>query len=327
MKMKRNNPLIHVQPCHRVALLTHMHPDGDAYGSLLGMKHLLSQRAYQVDAYAEADPASKFAFLPGFAELKTTVNAAEIIYDICIVLDCGNAERTGDFQLLLKRAHRIINIDHHISNTFFGHVQYIIPAASSTSEMITQLAQDFNILLQPEEATCLLTGIVMDTGSFLYENTSAATHQAAAHLLDAGANHDLIRFHLFQNRPLQNVRFLGYLIEHMELLMDKQAVLLTVSDALLAQYEVAYEDLDEFISYVRDISGIELAVILKEINGDEVKISFRSKSWLDVNKLAAGLNGGGHERAAGAVFNGSLAHARRQLLPLIEACFTGGSCV
>lgn len=325
MKMKQNNPLNHLQSVHRVALVTHVHPDGDAYGSLLGMKHFLSQRVHQVDAYAEADPASKFAFLPGFAELKTTVNPAEIIYDICFVLDCGNAERTGDFQLLLKQARRIINIDHHISNTLFGHFQYIKPAASSTSEMITQLVQDLHIPLQPDCATCLLTGIVMDTGSFLYENTSAATHQAAAHLLDAGANHDLIRFHLFQNRPLQNVRFLGYLIEHMELLMDKQAVLLTVSDDLLAHYEVAYEDLDEFISYVRDISGIELAVILKELNGDEVKISFRSKSWLDVNKLAAGLNGGGHERAAGAVYNGTLDHARRQLLPLIEAYFAGGS--
>jgi bifunctional oligoribonuclease and PAP phosphatase NrnA len=327
MKMIQNNPLVQLQPGHRVALVTHVHPDGDAYGSLLGMKHLLLQHVHHVDAYAEADPASKFSFLPGFKELKTTFNPAEVIYDVCISLDCGNAERTGVFQLLLEKAHRIINIDHHISNTFFGHVQCIIPAASSTSEIITQLAQDLQIPLKAESATCLLTGIVMDTGSFLYENTSAATHQAAAHLLDAGANHDLIRFHLFQNRPLQNVRFLGYLIEHMELLMDKQVVLLTVSDDLLAHYEVAYEDLDEFISYVRDTSGIELAVILKELNGDEVKISFRSKSWLDVNELAAGLNGGGHERAAGAVLNGTLDHARRQLLPLIEACFTGGSSV
>jgi len=134
----------------------------------------------------------------------------------------------------------------------------------------------------------------------------------------------MIRFHMFQNRPSQNVKFLGYLINHMEIMMDGQVVLLTVSKQLLMEFGVAYEDLDEYISYVRDIAGIELAVILKEINKNEVKISFRSKSWLNVNELAAQLNGGGHERAAGAIYQGSLEDTHEVLMPFIQQSLHGG---
>lgn len=325
--MKQNNPLKLVKSEHRVALVTHVHPDGDAYGSILGLKHILSEKALLVDAFADRDTHSKYSFLPSFSELKGEDRIGDIEYDLCFVLDCGNKERVKGFSSLLTSSKMVVNIDHHVSNTGFGQIDWVDSSASSTSEILTDLASDVNGTVNAEAATCLLTGIIMDTGSFLYDSTTKNTHIATAFLLEQGADHATIRYHLFQNRPLQNVKFLGYLIDNMELISNNQVVLLTVSDELLNSFNVAYEDLDEFISYVRDISGVELAIIFKELSPEETKISLRSKKWCDVNELASNFNGGGHERAAGAVIQGTLDEAREKLIPLVTSIFNGGQSV
>ncbi len=325
--MKRNNPFKLLESGHRVALVTHVHPDGDAYGSVLGLKHILSEKVLLVDAFAEKDSHSKYSFLPSFSELKGEDEVGDNEYDLCFVLDCGNKARVDGFSSLLASSKRVVNIDHHISNTGFGEVNWVDPSASSTSEILTHLTADFSLTINAEAATCLLTGIIMDTGSYLYDSTTKNTHVATAFLLDQGADHASIRYNLFQNRPLQNVKFLGYLIGKMELMLNNQVVLLTVSDELLNRFNVAYEDLDEFISYVRDISGVELAIIFKELSPEETKISLRSKKWCDVNELASNFNGGGHERAAGAVMQGTLDEARKKLIPLVTRVFNGGQSV
>ena len=323
--MKKSNPLLDLPSDHRVALVTHEFPDGDAYGSLLGLQHILRPIVKRVDGFISCETTSKFSFLPGFSKLQSDLPESQAFYDMCIVLDCGNVNRTGKFRGLVEESNKIINIDHHVSNARFGHKQWIDVEASSTSEIVTHLARHAGIVFNPEAATCLLTGIMMDTGSFLYENTAAETHRQAAFLIDRGADHDVIRDRLFQSRPLQNVRFLAHMIDTMELLESNQAILITVTNALLQAYGVAYEDLDEYIAYARDIQNIELAVMIKEQAQDEVKISFRSKSWLNVNALAAQLDGGGHERAAGAVFSGTIAEARSRILPLISVFLSGGT--
>ncbi len=325
--MIQNNPLHLSSTVQRIALVTHLHPDGDAYGSLLGLKSILSQFIPHVDAYADNELTSKFAFLPGYYELKGYRAEVNELYDVCIVLDCGNIERIDVFLPILKQSERVINIDHHVSNTEFGDVNWVDPKASSTAEILTSLVKELCLTVNPDAATCLLTGIMMDTGSFIYDSTTSKTHLSAAFLRNHGANHDAIRYHLYQNRPLQNVRFLGYLIDHMELIENNQVVILMVSDDLLQQFQVAYEDLDEFISYVRDISGVELAIILKETTSSEVKVSFRSKKWLNVNRLASYFNGGGHERAAGASMEGTLLEVRNRIMPLVNQCFHGGQTI
>ena len=323
MTTKQNNPLMLANSHHRIALVTHVHPDGDAYGSVLGLKQILSEKALVVDAFAEKDPQSKFSFLPAFDQLKGKDGLSEEPYDLCFVLDCGNEDRVQEFSPLLALSKVIINIDHHVSNTKFGHVRWLDPTASSTSEIVTALATDLHYSVSADAATCLLTGIMMDTGSYLYDNTTEKTHLATAFLLEQGADHASVRYHLFQNRPLQNVKFLGYLIDEMELLFDDKVVFLTVSDYLLKQFNVAYEDLDEFIAYVRDIEGVELAIIFKELSLDETKLSLRSKKWCNVNKLASNFNGGGHERAAGAVIKASIEETRKMILPLLKKMFNG----
>lgn len=315
--MMKNNPLRHLQREQRVALVTHLHPDGDAYGSMLGMLHILRENHYVAQCFAYKDPCSKFSFLPSFDEMVTKDELADQHYDVCIVLDCGSEERVGEFSALLSISDLVINLDHHVSNTGFGDIQWVDPAASSTSEMVARLAEDMSLVINFQAATCLLAGIMMDTGNFLYDSTTAQTHLTAALLLQMGADKASIRERLFQSRPLGNVRFMGHLIEEMEFLMDNQIVLLTVSEDMLKTYQVAYEDLDEYISYVRDIAGVELAVIFKEISTTQTKVSFRSKRWCDVNALAAKLEGGGHERAAGATISGTMQQAKEILVPLV----------
>ena len=324
-QMMNHNPLNQIKPHHSIALVTHTHPDGDAFGSVLGLYHLLRKYVNNIEPYIEFSGTSKYHFLPGFSSLKTKIDPEAPGYDFCVVLDCGNTERTGSLSTLMSSAKQVINIDHHISNTLFGDLQWIEHDKSSTSEIIASLSQNSKLHLNSDAATCLLTGIMMDTGSFLYENTTSSTHFQASRLIDAGADQGRIRSELYQNRPLQNVKFLAYMIEHMELAMDNRVVLIAVPDALLNEYQVAYEDLDEYIAFARDIEGIELAVIVKEMDKEEIKISFRSKSWLDVNELASHFNGGGHARAAGAVMKGSVADAIKRLKPVIRYYFDGSN--
>ncbi|MEN1759402.1 bifunctional oligoribonuclease/PAP phosphatase NrnA [Anoxynatronum sibiricum] len=324
MRMIQNkNPLQLLQAHHKVALITHVHPDGDAYGSLLGLLHLLKGKVQQIQAFAEEDQHSKFSFLPGFGEIRCVSGLVASDFDYCIALDCGSAQRACGIESFLKTVKQItiINVDHHISNTIFAHINAVDVESSSTSELVASLSNEMGWELSEDVATCLLTGIVMDTGHYLYENTTDKTHEIAAHLLRVGADQDLIRYNLYQNRPVQNVRLMVHLIDHMELLSNGRAVILSVHDEDMQQFDVAYEDLDEMIAYARDIAGVELAVIFKELSKTETKVSFRSKCWFDVNELASQLGGGGHQRAAGAVIENSLQEAKKTLIPMIEVLF------
>ena len=320
---QKTNPLHLLKDHHKVVLLTHIHPDGDAYGSMLGLLHLLKDKVRQVKAFAKEDPSSKFSFLPGFGDIQPVSEIDEGEADYCIVLDCGNLQRASGMEAFQqsKGQMTVVNLDHHVSNTRFGHVHLVDEKSSSTSELVASLAVQMEWPFSPDAATCLLTGIVMDTGHYLYENTTANTHEMAASLLRAGADQNRIRYQLYQSRPIQNVRFMGYLIDHMEMRSGGCAVLVSVTDKIIKQFGIAYEDLDEMIAYARDIEGVELAVILKELSETETKVSFRSKCWLDVNQLASHLGGGGHHRAAGAVVKGSLQEAAALIIPLMEAAF------
>lgn len=305
-----------------IALLTHIHPDGDAYGSLLGIWHLLKSCGIDATAFIdESKKDGKFSFLPGYDELVTIPRNSSLHFDIAITLDCGDQNRISGKEWVFNHAKRVINIDHHISNPFFGHDNIVADNISSTCELIWILAKSQELMISDKTATCLITGIMTDTGNFLYENTSSETYRAAGDLVDKGAKIELIKFHLYHNKPLGNILFLGFLIQNMRVLLEGKVIYLTITNSLLTQHGVSYEDLDEYVAFARDIQGVEVAVLFKEMKDGNIKISLRSKSYFDVSILAQELNGGGHIRAAGTVSTEGIEKTKERITNLLEIYF------
>ncbi len=316
--MKSNNLIQLIRESKAIAVIAHINPDGDSIGSILGLGLALKKLSDHVDILMQDDFPGKFNFLPGVHHVKKPSQAL-VEYDLIFVLDCGDAKRLGDSIDLLQKAKAVINIDHHISNDSFGTFNILDPKASSTCQLIYSfILEDLQLGIDEAIATCLYTGITSDTGSFKYDNTSPVTLRAAAHLMELGAATDEISFHLYHNNSLSSVRFLAAILDKMEILFDGRVALITITQAAIKAFSVQQEELEGLINYCRDIEGVEVAVSLKENENGWTKVSFRGKSYVDVNQLATVFGGGGHKKASGATLEMGPQEAKDLILQQIQ---------
>ncbi len=316
--MKRNNLTRLIRDSKGIAVIAHVNPDGDSIGSILGLGLALRKLSDYVDILMQDDFPGKFEFLPGVHHVKKPSASLEE-YDLAFVLDCGDAKRLGDSIGLLQNAKKVVNIDHHISNDSFGAINIVDPKASSTCQLIYSfILEELQLDIDEAIATCLYTGIASDTGSFKYDNTSPATLRAAAHLMELGASTDEISLYLYHNNSLNSVRFLAAVLNEMEILFEGRVALITITQEAIRSFRVQQEELEGLINYCRDIEGVEVAISLKEVENGHTKASFRGKSYVDVNQLAAVFGGGGHKKASGATIEAGPQEAKASILQQIE---------
>ncbi|AOY78422.1 hypothetical protein BJL90_16310 [Clostridium formicaceticum] len=309
----RNNPLSLLDTHSKVAILSHVSPDGDSLGSLIALGLAMKKLCQGVYIFRNDLFPEKYKFLPGYQQVEAYREDCQQDFDFCFVLDCGDEKRLGYSEVILKRSKKIINIDHHISNTAFGDINLLDTEASSTCEIVYNLLKDFGLALDVDIATCLYTGIATDTGNFVYDNTTAYTHQVAAELMGFHIDLHKISYHLYQNKPLNSVRFLAHVLNHMEIGFDGKVAIIAIPEELLKKFNVLSSDVDGVINYARDIQGIEIAILLKESAGGEVKVGFRAKKDIDVSLLAGKFGGGGHKKASGATIEGTIEEVRKKL--------------
>ncbi|SCY12361.1 DHH family phosphoesterase [Alkaliphilus peptidifermentans] len=313
------NPLDMINKSKNIAIISHVNPDGDSLGSILGLGLALKKIHTNVTIYVNDIVPGKYEFLPGLHLLKKYDNEALDEYDLTFVLDCGDINRLGYSTTLLSRSKKVFNIDHHISNNSFGDYNIVDAHASSTCELVYDfLSKELNITVDNEIATCLYVGINTDTGSFKYDNTSPSTHIVTAHLLEAGINIEYITYNLYQNNSISNMKFLGHVLSHLALYLDDKVAIVDITDDLIEKYSIDAAETDSIINYARDIKGIEVAITLRELEEDLIKISLRAKGDFDVNKLANIFGGGGHKKASGAVIRGSIDNVRESILNEIK---------
>jgi bifunctional oligoribonuclease and PAP phosphatase NrnA len=287
----------------RFLLTAHEGPDGDALGSLLGMHHLL--RALGKDsvmflAAKEFPLPIEYRFLP--LEEVFHEPPADLADRTAIFLDCGNIDRMPvDF--LTEGGLFTINVDHHHDNTLFGDVNLVEVDASSTAEIVYELAVLLGVELTPQMAAALYVGLVTDTGKFMYENTNARTHRIAAELIEAGVPVDETYRRLYEHVPAEKLRLLSRALEAIRRECDGALVLAYVS---AADYEAtgAGEEMTEgIIDHLRSVEGARVAALVRDL-GDRGraarKVSLRSSDGaVDVSAVARNHGGGGHKRAAG----------------------------
>jgi phosphoesterase RecJ-like protein len=295
-------------------VVSHVRPDGDSLGSQLALALILRSLGKNVDMLSRDSIPSRYSELPGVEQIaiSTRVRGA---YDVTFVLECSNIDRPGIAGL---NEGFVVNIDHHHSTEPFGNVSWIDPAACAVGQMIYRLMKTLGVPLTRDIATNIYVAIVTDTGSFQFSSTTADTFRIAAELADHGANAPEIAMKVFHSNPLEKVRSMGKILNAMELDPSGKIVSTVLGQDDWRSADGA-EDLEGLVNYPLTIEGIDVSVFLRELPDGSYRVSMRSKSDLDVSRIAARFGGGGHRKAAGCQMIGSLDRVRKQLIASIQS--------
>lgn len=288
-----------------VAIGGHVRPDGDCVGSTLGLYQYIKNYfpSIQVDVYLEDIPESFKLMIPVSEEILHEVDT-ERVYDLFVALDCGDAGRLGFSAPLFEKAKSTFCIDHHVSNVAFADENYIIPDASSTSELVYNLIDKEKITT--EIAECLYLGIVHDTGVFQYSCTSPTTMEVAADLMRKGIRSNEIIDKTFYEKTYAQNQILGRALLESFLFMDGKCIVSYITKKIMDFHGVTPKDLEGIVSQLRVTKGVEVAVFLYEIAAQEYKVSLRATGDVDVSKIAGFFGGGGHKKAAGVTMKGTV---------------------
>lgn len=299
------------------AIVGHIRPDGDCVGACMGMYLYLKenfQNLTELDVYLQQIPSS-FEFIQGTDEIHNTCEK-DMEYDVCIALDCADAGRLGDAAKYFKTAKRKICIDHHISNSGFADVDYIVPDASSTSELIFDIMDEGKITKSIAEA--IYMGISHDTGVFQYSCTSPKTMRTAAVLMEKGIHFSEIVDETFNKKTYVQNQILGRALLESIMILGGKCIISALRQKDLDFYGVESKDLDGIVSQMRNTRGVEVAVFIYESGIQEYKVSMRSNGLVDVSRVAAYFGGGGHMRAAGCTLQGTMHDVLNNLSRHIE---------
>ncbi|MCL2865423.1 MAG: bifunctional oligoribonuclease/PAP phosphatase NrnA [Lachnospiraceae bacterium] len=294
-----------------VALGGHVRPDGDCIGSCMGL-YLYIKKNFPniiVDVYLEVIP-DAFAMIPGIELVKHKIEKGKA-YDLFITLDCGDIDRLGFSAPLLAAAKTKICIDHHVSNAGFGDFCYIVPTASSTSELVYELLDP--LLIDKEIAAVLYMGIAHDTGVFRFNSTSPRTMEIAADLLRKGINGNEIIDKTFFEKSFAQTKVTGMVLYQSSLILDGRCIVSTLSKKDMEVFGVGIHELDGIVSQLWLTKDIDVAMFLYESDVNEYKVSLRSGARVDVSRIAAYFGGGGHKRAAGFHISGPVSEAIRTI--------------
>ena len=296
-----------VRAARKVLLLGHVAPDGDALGSALafGLAVTRQDPTKVVQVSFGDEPFIVPANLQSLPGLSLLVPPSEVASDLDLVIsfDASSADRLGTLRELAESAPHLIVVDHHASFDGFGDTPLVDTAAPATAVVVDEFITKLGVELDGDIATCLYTGLVTDTGSFRYSGTSAATHEFAGRLLETGIPFDEISRELFDDAPFGYLKLLGNALTRATLDTRAAGGLGMVWTMVPASERMAdglaFDLVEPIIDVVRKASEAEVAVVVKEDDDGELRISLRSKGHVDVSKVASRLGGGGHVYAAG----------------------------
>jgi phosphoesterase RecJ-like protein len=309
-----------IEKHHSFVLLEHEKPDGDCVGSGLALVQALQNLGKQALLISQDPHPAVYDFLPGneFHTRAQYIEPEDFHAEVAVFIDCTDPERAGKGLELAKNS-VWVNIDHHVSNTGFGDVSLVCPSAAATGEIIYKLLLAMEVSITKEIATCLFVAIATDTGGFRYQNTTKETFEIAGALTGYGANPWEIAEQIFETRSVSSVLLLGKALNTLKVSRGGKLATLAVSRDMMAQAGASADETEGIIGFPRSISGVEVSLLFREMeDGSGFHVSFRSRSKVDVSKIAMRLGGGGHPRAAGALVGGTLEEAFRKVLAILD---------
>ncbi|MFZ5762036.1 MAG: DHH family phosphoesterase [Thermodesulfobacteriota bacterium] len=303
-----------IRQAQRILVVTHVHPDGDALGSQLGLGAILADMGKEVVLYSEDQVSHLYDFLPGSAGLITELPAVGS-FDCGIALDCGDEFRLGKAREELLTLHPFLVLDHHAGHREFGDLRWVDPHRASTGEMVYDLAQALGAEISALAAYCLYAAIVSDTGSFKYSSTTDETFRVARELLLKGVKPAEVAAKLFDNFSVNRLHLMKMVLDSLKLYADNRIAIIDAPSEVFLQTGATRDDAENFINFPRAINTVRVAAFLKEPEKGLVAVSLRSKGTdCDVANVAAQFGGGGHRNAAGFKMTATSIPAVRELL-------------
>ena len=299
-----------IKAASNALIIAHQNPDGDAIGAALTFSHLFERYNKPHQIYCQTETPSSFSFLPGIERVSSD---AKIIhqetYDAFLVLDCGDLDYAGLTDILprLKPKPLVINIDHHPTNTHFGDINLVETASSATADIIFRLLDHNQEKITKEMATCLLCGIITDTGSFSNLATTPEAMRSASELMLSGARVKQIITNTLANYPLPTLKLWGKALSRLAKNSDSKLVTTIITLDDIKECGVNEKAVEGIANFLNSLDDTKVVLVLREKEDGTVKGSLRTTHPdIDVSKLAKALGGGGHKKAAGFTIPGRI---------------------
>ncbi|MGW8301656.1 MAG: DHH family phosphoesterase [Desulfobacterales bacterium] len=315
----------HIKNGQHILIASHAEPDGDSVGSLVALGLALAKLDKKITMYNPSPIPAVYRFLPGADRIVRQIKNVDR-YDLALVLDCGDLVRIGETSAEVGKIPVLINIDHHVSNTGFGHIQLIDTNACATAEIVYRLINALQIPFDKAIATSIYTGILTDTGSFRFSNTNQAAFAISKAMTDAGVEPHNVAQRVFGTYSLGRIKLLNMALNSIEISNNGKLSMMTVTRSMLNTTGTSTEDIDGMINYARRIEDVKIATLIHEIkngagkfaNMNRYHVSLRSDSSVDVAKIAGKFGGGGHTSAAGFQIESTLVALKTKIIDLAE---------
>jgi phosphoesterase RecJ-like protein len=298
----------------RFVISSHARPDGDSIGSQMAMAFAL--RALGKEAHvvnADRAPAPLLAF-PGVQDIEIAPRVTGE-FDAAVIMECGDLARTG-----VEGLDRFfsINIDHHPGNTAYGRINWFDPTAAACGEMVFDLIAALGVRLSVEMATHIYLAILTDTGSFHFSSISPRTFDICRHTLEAGVDPVLVARQVYDSNNMGRLKLFGAVLSGMQIDAKGRIAIVYVDHEIARAAGGTYEDTEGLINLPLSVKEIQAVVFFKQIEGDQYRISMRSKGDIDIGQVAKQFDGGGHRNAAGCTKSGPIDALQKLFVEKIE---------
>ncbi len=315
----------HLKSSRRVFLASHTQPDGDAIGSLLALGLSLERLNIRTALYNESLIPAVYRFLPGVAAITRHFDS-QADFDTAVILDCGSLKRIGAAAAAANKIPVIINVDHHVTNTGFGHFQLIDTSACSTAEIVHRLIKQLATPIDKAVATAIYTGILTDTGSFRFANTNSAAFSICDEMVRRGVTPSEVAQHVYGTYSMGRIKLLNLALDSIEISTNGKLSLMTLTRQMLRETNTLPEDADGIINYAKRIQDVRVAVLIQENGNGEspsngsgrFHVSLRSDGTVDVAAIAAAFGGGGHCNAAGFNIEADMGELKSKIFDLAQ---------
>lgn len=301
-----------------VAIISHNNPDGDTLGSQLALADALEEKGIETILLNNDKVSEKYHFVAGKKQIQPYAEGMELP-DVLVFVDCASLELAGynaDTPFLQGRT--IINIDHHTSNQYYGAINYVKGEAAANCQNMYEIIRALDIEITPMMATALYMGLSTDTGNFLFDNVSSETLRIAADLKDCGADTNALRWNIYESCSHKRITLMRYILDDLHISKDGKYAWSKLGYSMMQELSPDSTDIDGLVNTIKDIDGVEIAMLFRGVEEDKTKVSLRSKVWADVNQVAAQFGGGGHLRASGCTIAGNVEQAAEQLVPAVQ---------
>lgn len=310
-----DNILEEINKAESIVILTHENPDGDAIGSGLALYNALKQIGKDPDIIIPEYPRT-FEFLPGSNEIKKESNVEK--YDLAISVDCATIKMLNGFANYFENAKVKVSIDHHSTNTMFGDLNYVSPDAPACAQILLVVFEYFKIEVTKDIGTCILAGIITDTGGFKYSGVTSETFEFVAWLLEKGINVSKIYRKVLQTKTRANFELNRIAINRLEFFEDGKVAFTYITKEDEESVNAESGDHEGIVETGRDIEGVEVSIFVRETDKG-CKVSMRSNEYVNVSDVCLLLGGGGHIRAAGATMQCTIEQAKEKILRQIKS--------